>query len=69
MITCPLCGQQHSPEASASCRGCALGNACSLSCCPNCGYKVPVESKLGKLLKRLTTKGESRANAQSTAER
>jgi hypothetical protein len=70
MIHCPLCGYDYDPAASKpTCQGCPLHQACSTACCPRCGYKMPAESKLGKLFKRLAAKGEQRADTHAAAKR
>jgi hypothetical protein len=56
MIHCPLCGLEYEATASpSSCQACPLARGCSMACCPRCGYKMPTESRLGKLIKKLTT--------------
>lgn len=70
MINCPLCGYAY--EASAAkptCQGCPLRSNCINTCCPRCGYKMPTESKLGKLFKRLAKKGEEVAGVNATVKR
>lgn len=57
MTRCPLCGYEYEPNLSAGCAGCPLAGACSVSCCPRCGYRLPAESHLGKLLKRIAKRG------------
>ena len=51
-MKCPLCGYQFREEnGKAACKGCPLAGACHMVRCPNCGYDVPTEPKLIKVLK------------------
>ncbi len=51
-MKCPLCGYQFmEQEGETHCPGCPLAGACHRVKCPDCGYDVPVEPKLIKVLK------------------
>lgn len=53
-MKCSLCGYEFEKEESAiSCKGCPFLKGCDMIRCPNCGFEVPAESKLVKVLKRL----------------
>jgi Fe2+ transport system protein FeoA len=65
IIECPLCGYRFKPEKHAACTTCPLAGACSLVCCPACGYSTvnPARSKLAQfwtsLRRRKTLEKES----------
>lgn len=45
-IRCSLCGHEFEAEAArGACGHCPLSSACVFSCCPRCGFAVPVEEK------------------------
>lgn len=50
-----MCGTVFDPGATGACATCPLGTACSLACCPACGFStVDVRrSSLGRLALRL----------------
>jgi len=51
-VRCPLCGHRFGEEEGwAACQGCPLARNCQRRRCPNCGYDVPLEPKLVKILK------------------
>jgi len=53
-MKCPLCGFNFKEEESeVACQGCPIARPCGLIKCPNCGYEIPRESGLIKLIKRL----------------
>ena len=37
-MACPLCGTRFDPEVEVACGNCPMHGACTLSCCPECGY-------------------------------
>ena len=37
-IACPLCGTRFDPETEIACGSCPMHGACTLTCCPECGY-------------------------------
>lgn len=37
-IACALCGTRFDPEAEVACGSCPMSGACTLTCCPECGY-------------------------------
>ena len=43
--TCPLCGFEYDVDGMACHTSCPMGSACSIICCPNCGYQIPDEQK------------------------
>ncbi|NOZ58001.1 MAG: hypothetical protein GXO66_00245 [Euryarchaeota archaeon] len=52
-MKCPLCGCEFE-EAKDSCSACPMhSKSCSLKCCPNCGYALPGESKVLRLMRRI----------------
>ncbi len=52
-MKCPLCGLSFKEvDSVAACRGCPISKPCGLIKCPNCGYEIPGESDLIKLLKK-----------------
>ncbi|MFH1650673.1 MAG: hypothetical protein ABID87_01000 [Chloroflexota bacterium] len=56
-MKCPLCGLEFNPdEAQAACASCPLARGCHLVRCPNCGYEIPRETGLVKLLKSWSKK-------------
>jgi hypothetical protein len=53
-MKCSLCGFKFDEDESISCcEGCALSRNCNMIRCPNCGFEVPAEPKLIKVLKKL----------------
>lgn len=59
-MKCSLCGFEFEEEVIA-CQGCILSKGCNMVCCPNCGYKMPLKSKILKFLeKRRKIKNESK---------
>jgi len=52
-VKCPLCGHEFE-EAREACSACPLhAKGCGMVCCPRCGYTIPGESKVLKLIKRI----------------
>ncbi len=44
MITCSLCGFKFKEEtAQKACCKCPWAKGCSLICCPQCGFEMPLE--------------------------
>ena len=37
-MACPLCGTRFDPEVEIACGSCPMHGACTLTCCPECGY-------------------------------
>lgn len=50
-MKCSLCGFEFEEERIA-CQGCILAKGCNMVCCPNCGYKIPLKSKIVKFLQK-----------------
>ncbi len=52
-IKCPLCGCEFVSEEmkKSVCSKCPFGKSCNLTCCPNCAYRFPTESKTVNLIK------------------
>lgn len=69
MTVCPMCGTEYDGSKTAGCSGCPMGNSCAMACCPRCGYKLPGESRLGKLIKRLSARGGADEHAGVAAKR
>lgn len=69
MTICPFCGHEFRASPAGGCAGCPMAGACAVSCCPRCGYRTPAESRLGKLLKRLTKKGVANGEAIGATKR
>jgi len=38
IMACVLCGTRFDPEAEVACGSCPMSGACTLACCPECGY-------------------------------
>lgn len=36
--SCPLCGTRFDPDREVACDACPMSSACTLTCCPECGY-------------------------------
>lgn len=55
LLTCPMCGGTFDPQANPACPSCPINSACSLACCPHCGYETvdPQRSQMVGLLRRL----------------
>ena len=52
-MKCPLCGHEFE-EAREACSACPMhAKGCGMVCCPRCGYTIPGESKVLKLIKRI----------------
>ncbi len=60
-MRCSLCGYQFEEDESVVvCAGCPLSKNCNMVRCPNCGFEVPAESELVRILKdRRKEKNES----------
>ncbi len=54
-VACPLCGSRFDPSAEVACANCPMSGACTLACCPNCGYTTVdvASSRSASLLGRL----------------
>ena len=61
-MNCPLCGHE-SDEFIIACESCMLNKSCKLTCCPNCGYKFPTESKIVNFILKKFKKDKSDATA------
>jgi hypothetical protein len=61
-ITCMLCGFRFDPTQVACHTSCPMSSGCHILCCPNCGYQVPDETRMGltSALRRLLTGHGSR---------
>ncbi len=60
-MKCSLCGLEFSKEDGISaCRSCPLSKGCNMVRCPNCGYEIPLETGLVKLIKSWSKRNESR---------
>lgn len=44
---CPLCGFAFDPTGLACHTSCPMSKGCNLICCPNCGYQIPDENRMG----------------------
>jgi hypothetical protein len=51
-MKCLLCGYEFEGERSVTCEGCIFSKGCNMVCCPNCGYKMPLKSKILKFFKK-----------------
>ncbi len=52
-MKCPLCGHEFSEtEGKTGCGGCPVGGGCHMVMCPNCGYEIPREPGLIKVLRK-----------------
>ncbi|HUT75925.1 MAG TPA: hypothetical protein VM221_13950 [Armatimonadota bacterium] len=53
-IKCPMCGREFGrAQAASACAGCSLGRDCGMLRCPNCGYEMVGETRLGAMLRKL----------------
>jgi len=53
MITCNFCGHSFNETDSISaCKGCPMSKSCNKHKCPNCGFEVPQEPGIIKLLRK-----------------
>jgi len=60
-MKCSLCGFQFEEhETSATCEGCPFSKSCNKVCCPNCGYQIPLKSKLIKFFQKRRIRNESK---------
>jgi len=59
-MNCPLCGHSFT-EYIHACEACVLNKSCKLVCCPNCGYKYPLESKIINLFSKIFKKEKPNA--------
>ena len=51
-MKCPLCGLEfEKDEGMKACAGCPVARGCHKLRCPNCGYEMPEETGLVRLLK------------------
>ncbi|MCS4541501.1 MAG: hypothetical protein HY929_04155 [Euryarchaeota archaeon] len=58
-MKCSLCGYEFKEkEVEEACKGCPslLTKPCGMIKCPNCGYEIPLESRLEKFLKKFRGK-------------
>ncbi len=46
LYSCALCGYSFEPSALVCHTSCPLSAGCHLTCCPNCGYHTPDESRM-----------------------
>jgi len=52
-MKCPLCGLEfEESEGLAACKSCPVSRTCGLVKCPNCGYEVPGDPQVVKLIKK-----------------
>lgn len=53
MIKCPLCGFEcEEDQCSGACNDCPLhSKRCNMIRCPNCGYMIPKEPRLVKIIR------------------
>ncbi|MFQ6126844.1 MAG: hypothetical protein ACE5R6_19880 [Candidatus Heimdallarchaeota archaeon] len=52
-MKCSLCGLEFSADQGrAACASCVLVRTCNLIRCPNCGFEMPIKSKLEKFIKK-----------------
>lgn len=55
-MKCSLCGFDFDEKIMPSgCDKCAIKitSTCNMARCPNCGFEMPKESQMGRLLKKL----------------
>jgi len=52
-LHCPLCGYEFEKRDTPCERGCPLGRFCNLTCCPNCRYEFPDETRAFAWLRRV----------------
>ncbi|NUM36084.1 MAG: hypothetical protein HUU50_16200 [Candidatus Brocadiae bacterium] len=56
-ITCTVCGFSFSEGAKTSCANCPLhGQNCGFVKCPNCGFDIPVSSKIWEWMMKIKDK-------------
>ncbi|WP_202708581.1 hypothetical protein [Sporosalibacterium faouarense] len=59
MIKCSFCGYEfQADESKIGCSGCPLSGTCNKYKCPNCGFEIPKEPKIIKLIKKWRHKNE-----------
>ncbi|HDK17618.1 MAG TPA: hypothetical protein ENG95_00425 [Nitrospirae bacterium] len=59
-MKCSLCGLEFKErDGLSSCKGCPVSGSCSMIKCPNCGYDIPREPGLIKLLKKWRKKSDA----------
>ncbi len=59
-MKCPLCGCEFE-EPEQACTACPMhSKGCSLKCCPSCGYALPGESKVLRLIRRIWRRRDER---------
>ncbi len=51
-MKCLLCGYEFEGEGSETCQECIFTKKCKMACCPNCGYKIPLKTKILSYLKK-----------------
>lgn len=56
-MKCELCGLEfRKEEGEKACKNCLLSKSCGMIKCPRCGYEIPDESSLSKILKKWSQK-------------
>lgn len=54
MIKCSFCGYSFSnADVIESCAGCPLKRTCNKYKCPKCGFEIPKQTKIAKIIKKL----------------
>jgi hypothetical protein len=46
MRTCALCGYTYDAVGMVCHASCPLSAGCHITCCPNCGYQTPDETRM-----------------------
>ena len=65
-MKCALCGNEFTEEeAAGSCRGCIMASGCHMLKCPNCGYEIPKEPGLIKLIRDWTERRKNGTRRKS----
>ena len=60
-MKCPLCGLEFREEdGKKACQGCLMSKGCDMIKCPNCGYDIPAEPKIIKVLRAWKEKRNGR---------
>ena len=50
-MRCGFCGREFDPAQNVACDGCPMHRSCHLVKCPHCGYEMPPEPRLVKLIR------------------
>jgi len=59
MIKCSFCGNEFTEyQSKSACSGCPMTKVCNKNKCPNCGYEIPKEPKLVKIIKKWGQKND-----------